>query len=216
MRKIKRNLGEHEDYSPLKLAREHDRQELVKEYNRMREALRKNVQRIRQSGEFPDAAIIKTYQNSLSPSDMKSLKDADVALRLSELETAMSANLASLTGLRFQQETTIATLQERGYTGITKANFKEFTRFMESTRTIALATMRYRYTSRGIATGEDRNRRLELFNMAQQKNISTNALIRDFRFYVKHQDEIDKLPDREGGRKLGTKKIRELLKEEIP
>lgn len=211
MRKIKRNLGEHEDYSPLKLAREHDRDELIKEYNRMREALRKNVQRIRQSGEFPDASIIKTYQDSLPAS---ALNDNQLALSLSRIEMAMSADLASLAGLRRQQEQTIETLQERGYAGITKANFKDFTRFMESTRTIALATMRYKYTRRGVATGEDRNRRLELFNMAQQKNISTNALIRDFRFYVKHQDEIDKLPDREGGRKLGTKKIRELLKEE--
>lgn len=210
MRRIKRNLGEHEDYSPLKLARDHDRPELVKEYNRMREALRKNVQRIRKSGEFPDASIIKTYQDSLPAS---ALNDNQLALSLSRIEMAMSADLASLTGLRRQQEQTIDTLQERGYTGITKANFKDFTRFMESTRTIALATMRYKYTRRGIAAGEDRNRRLELFNMAQQKNISTNALIRDFRFYVKHQDEIDKLPDREGGRKLGTKKIRELLKE---
>lgn len=210
MRRIKRNLGEHEDYNALYLAKHFDRATLAAEYTRMREALRKNVARIKASGEFPDAQIIKTYQE-LEPA--RALSDFDLVRSLSYLEAAMSANTASLAGLREQQRETIETLQDRGYSEITKANYKDFIRFMESTRSIALSIMRYRYNDRGLAEGEDRNKRLEMFNLAQRKNISTNALIRDFRFYQKHMDEIDQLPDVSRGRKLGTKKIRQLLKE---
>lgn len=210
MREIKRRLGSHEDYNPVTLAKRFSEDAVRREYTRMREALRKNVSRIRKSGEFADAQIIKTYEDSLPASQMSHY---EVVNALSHLEQAMSANVASLAGLREQRRMTIETLRDRGYEGINASNYKEFIRYMEATRSIALSVMRYKYNRRGIAVGDDRNRRLELFDMAQRKGISTNALINDFRFYNKHADEIDQLPDRSSGRKLGTKKVRRLIKE---
>lgn len=210
MRDIKRNLGEHEDYNPLSLSKiPHDH--LAAEYTRMREAMRKNVSRIRKSGEFNDAAVLDTYKEFQPASQLNQL---ELAKSLSRLESTLSYNTSTLTGLKRQRAMAIETLKDRGYSGINKKNYKDFIRYMEATRSIATSIMRYRYTRRGTATGEDRNKRLELFDAAQRKGISTNALIRDFRFYTKHADEIEKLPDRAGGRKLGTKKVRKLLKGE--
>lgn len=209
MRNIKRNFGEHEDYSPIALARYHTEEELQAEYKRMRENLRKNIGRIRKSGEFEDAQILKTYSEFETP---RNYTKEQLARKLSRLEGLLSANTATLTGLREQRREVIETLQDRGYKAINKENFADFTRFMDSTRALALSVLRYKYSSFGTAQGEDRNKRLELFNAAQRKGITTNALISDFTFFVKHVDEIKQLPDRPHGRKMGARTVRKLIK----
>lgn len=211
MRNIKRSLGSHEEYNPVSLARYHTQEELEKEYTRMRENLRKNVDRIKKS-EFGDAAIVKAYQE-FDPARSYGSKQ-ELAMKLSRLEALSSMNASTLTGLRVERANILETLQDRGYTAITKKNFSSFTKFMDSTRSLALSILRYRYTRRGIAVGADRNKRLELFNIAQRKGISDAAITKDFRFFVNHIDELSKLPDRAKGRAMGARTVRKLLKQQ--
>lgn len=209
MREINRNLGDHDDYNPISLFRNYSEDELIDEYNRMRRNLNRNVNRIEKSGEFEDAQVIRSRED-FAPASRYSKQE--LAMKLSELENVLSANTSTLTGLREQRASVIDTLKDRGYENINKSNFSDYVKFMESTRSLALSILRYRYTSAGVPTGEDRNTRLELFNAAQAKGITTNSLIKDFRFYVEHLDEIKALPDRPKGRKLGIKSIKKMLK----
>lgn len=210
-REFKRNLGEHEDYTSTRLIMEHFPAEIKQEYTRMRKMLRRNVDRIKQSGEFDDAQIIRAVEQFPAASQIADTER--LAMKLAQLEMVLSAPTSTLTGLKRSRQDVIEHLQDRGYSNITKENFGDFTRFMESTRSIALSILRYSYSQYGQAQGADRNKRLEIFQMAQRKGISVNSLIRDFRFYVNHADELSKLPDYAGGRKVGIKTVRKTLKQ---
>ena len=210
MRDIARNLGSHDDYSPIALLRYNTRQQLEEEYRRMRKNLKRNVQRIEKSGEFDGAAVTKRVDDFGPPSGYD---DRELALRLSDLEGVLSANTSTLTGLREQRAEAIETLNDRGFTEINKANYPDFVKFMDATRALTLSILRYRYNQYGKAEGEDRNKRLEVFSLAQKKGFTTNALIKDFKYFLEHMDEIKQLPDHKTGRKLGVKTIRKRLKE---
>lgn len=209
MREIKRNLGNHDSYNPVTLSRNYSEDELRVEYKRMRENLRKNIERIKKSGQFPEAQIIKTYESFGAAGRYDKYQ---LAMKLSNLESVLSANTATLTGLKAQREETIETLHDRGFSNINRANYRDYIRFLDSTRSLALSILRYSYNKRGLAEGADKNKRLQLFNIAQAKGITTNSLIRDFKFYMSHLDEIKSLPDRKGGKKLGIKSVRKMLK----
>lgn len=209
MRNINRKLGEHDDYNPVLLSRNYSYDELKTEYKRMRDNLRKNVERIKKSADFFDAQVVETYNQFEAPLNYDKLQ---LAMKLSNLENVLSANTATLTGLREQRESVIKTLNDRGYTEINKGNFREFTAFMNATRSLAISILRYSYDNTGNALGEDRNKRLEMFGLAQRKGITNNTLIKDFKFFSDHLDEIKKLPDRNKGRKLGIKSLRKMLK----
>lgn len=209
---IETRLGGSDEYSYYALTKYHTPAEVKAEYTRMRRILLDRVRRIEHSGEFPDSVIAQRVPDYLPPSR---LNEAQMAQSLSDLYNELRRQRSSLTGLKEERTKIIETLQDRGYQNINKSNFRDFTRFMEATRSIAVSILRYKYVrineQTSVATGEDRNKRLELFNMAQRKNISINSLIRDFRFYVEHIDELDKLPDRTTGRKLGSVSVRRRL-----
>ena len=208
-RDLRRDLGGRDAYTPTSLMMNYSEDQVREEYRRIREMLRRNVRTIEKSGEFPDAQIVRAYQSQFPTAS--SLSGKQVALKLSQLETVMTASTSTLTGLRKSRNDTIETFQDRGYTEINASNFSDFTRFMEATRSLAISILRYSYTKAGLATGEDRNKRLEMFQVAKQKGISINSLIRDFRFYSGHLDELKQLPDRPKGRALGIKSIRKML-----
>lgn len=199
--------GRTAEYTPYVLERDYSVDELREEYRRMRRNLQDRVRRIERSGEFPDSAASRALSRFDAPG---SLTKGQLAMQLADIEHVLNRQGSALSGLRRERAAMIETFHDRGYKNINKSNINDFTRFMESTRTLTLSILRYRY-ERGRAAGEDRNKRLELFNTAVAKGISPNALIRDFRFFVQHVDELKALPDRKTGRKLGTKSIRRIL-----
>lgn len=214
MRKLRRDFGDRSAYAPVTLVEEHTDAEIRAEYKRMRENLRRNIRRIERSGEFAGTQITKELGRFKPVSALSDLSTDELAMKLADLESIMSAGTSTLTGLRRQRTEAIETLRDRGYTGINQSNYGDFYRFLEATRSITLSIMRYRYDQTGRASGADRNKRIELFDTAVRKGISVNSLIKNFRFYVQHMDELDELPDRAAGRKLGIKSIRRMLGEE--
>lgn len=205
---IERRLGSRSEYTPYALTKYHTEDEIRQEYMRMRRTLRDRARRIERSGEFPNSYT----QRSLSYYPPQSqLTQGQVAMRLSDLENQLNRQTSTLTGLRQEESALIETFQDRGYKTINKSTIKEFLKFMNATQPIVTSVLKYEYV-RGRAVGPDRNKRLDMFNAAQKKGITTASLIRDFRFYATHLDEIEKLPDRPIGRKLGIKSIRRMLK----
>lgn len=205
---IERRLGSRSEYTPYALTKYHTEDEIRQEYMRMRRTLQDRARRIERSGEFPDSY---THRSLSYFPPQSQLTQGQVAMRLSDLESMLERQTSTLTGLREERASLIETFQDRGYRNINKSNINEFLRFMNATQPIVTSVLRYKYV-RGQATGPDRNKRLEMFNTAQSKGITTSSLIRDFRFYANHLDEIRQLPDRPTGRKLGIKSIRRMLK----
>lgn len=207
-RDIRRDLGDRNEYTPTRLAFDYPEDAVRKEYMRMRNDLRRNIARIEKSGQFPDAQVLRTMTQF--PPQSK-LDREHVAFKLSQLETVLSRNESSLSGLLHQRREAVETLQDRGYSFITKANYNEFAQFMNSTDAIAFSILKYEITSTGQRVGEDRNKRLEMFNTAKQKGISISALTKDFRFFAEHLQEIKQLPDRKSGRPLGSRAVKNRL-----
>lgn len=208
---LRRNLGDHEDYNPVSLMRFHTREEMLSEYNRMKDLLRKRVGTIKRSGEFEGAQIVRTYDEfkGRAPTD-----DRQLAMKLGRLEGLLSQSTSTLTGLREQRDEAIDTFQSRGLKSLTKENWRDFINFMKSTEAIAFSVLRYRYnTSTQQYEGPDTGKRLEMFELAQQKGITAKALETDFTFFVRHMDEIERLPDRPAGRKMGARTLRRLIRE---
>ena len=87
---LKRNLGEHEDYNPISLMRFHSREEMLSEYNRMKDVFRKRVATIKRSGEFEGAQIVSNYEEFKGraerhrgiPAHVQIGKDAHAQIRL--------------------------------------------------------------------------------------------------------------------------------------
>ena len=210
MREFKHNLGDPETYSPTSLVSNYSPEAVQHEYARMRKNLMRNIDRIKASGEFPEADVLRSIKQ-FEPATAYKGDPMKMAMKLSQLEKVISSNTSTLSGLKEQRKDVIETLQDRGYKGINKSNYGDFVKYMESTRSIALTILRYRYDKFGRPEGEDRNKRLELFNAAQQKSISMNAIIKDFDYFVNHIDEIKQLPDRRTKRKLGTRAIKHIL-----
>lgn len=211
MSTLKRNLGEHEDYNPVSLMRFHTREEMLSEYNRMKDLFRKRVGTIKRSGEFEGAQIVRTYDEfkGRTPKD-----DRQLAMKLGRLEGLLSQSTSTLTGMREQRDEAIETFQSRGLQSLNKENWRDFTNFMKSTEAIAFSVLRYRYnTSTQQYEGPDTGKRLEMFELAQQKGITTKALETDFTFFVRHMDEIERLPDRPAGRKMGARTLRRLIRD---
>ena len=211
MATLKRNLGEHEDYNPVSLMRFHTREEMLSEYNRMKDMFRKRAGAIKRSGEFEGAQIVRIYDEfkGRAPED-----DRQLAMKLGRLEGLLSQSTSTLTGMREQRDEAIETFQSRGLQSLNKENWRDFTNFMKSTEAIAFSVLRYRYnTSTQQYEGPDTGKRLEMFELAQQKGITTKALETDFTFFVRHMDEIERLPDRPAGRKMGARTLRRLIRD---
>lgn len=212
MREFKHNLGDPETYAPTALVSKYSPEAVQKEYTRMRKNLMRNIDRIKANGEFPDVDVVKSIKE-FEPASAYKDDPLRMAMKLSQLEKVLSANTSTLSGLQRQRADVIDTLQGRGYHQINKSNFNDFVKFMDSTRTIALNILRYKYDKYGNPVGEDRTKRLELFNAAQRKSISMKAITEDFEYFINHLDEIKQLPDRKTKRKLGTVAIQNRLEE---
>lgn len=208
-REFKRNLGDHDTYNRLILARNFSEDELRDEYRRLRANFAREVRRIKANPDFADTQITRSISRFDPPSTLNKL---ELASALSDLEGLMSQHTSTLAGLKRQRERTIETFRDRGFEGINVANFREFTKFMEATRSLAFNILRYNQDKFGRLIGEDKTKRLELFQLAQRKGLTMNAIESDFRFFVTHMDELEQLPDRPSGRKMGARTARKAIK----
>ena len=211
MKRIKRNLADGR-YNALNLDK-YDLNQLQQEYDRMRNIAVRNIERIENSDDFSNSEQVRKkylFEKSGAEYDNKT----NLILKLSEVDDFLTSDKSTLTGLRNIRKKAVQTLQLRGYKGVTNKNYNDFIKYIQSTDSIATSILKYRYDSRtGTYSGQDKGKRLKLFDIAQKKNISINAITRDFSYFIKHIDEIDKLPNRTKGRVLGTKSIKRMLKE---
>lgn len=168
-----------DDYLPSMAALNragHTAADVRKEYSRLRGIAMKRLQRIGKS-EFSDS---KTYQYNIKGFPvLKEIRDKDVAAALADVARFVNAKTGSLTGLRVQQEKTLASLAEHGYTGINKGNIREFGEFMEAHR----AEMQNNLL--------DSKRVYEVYMFGKTHEIKTDVLMANFHEWYKYSQILD-------------------------
>lgn len=153
--------------------------ELRKEYSRLRKIAQKrlahfvgteweNTQVFKKNyGKYPVLADIKTQ--------------AQLRKQLASLARYINASTSTVTGLQRQRRLTIEALKDKGYNFVTKANFHEFTDFMDSFR------------NRNLERIYDSEAALTVFNAAERFKIPEEELKRDFEEFLELREEIENM-----------------------
>lgn len=196
-RKIKRNLGEHDDYNYFHLMNHYSEDELRQEYSRMRTQAKRQITAIEKSP-FKDNKIIQNKEYlSINPDE---LTKQELAKHLSSTEAFLSSKLSTVTGLREQRKLSIERLHDRGYNFINTRNYSAFGQLMDDMRA---------YMNNNIISSpkvldivdnliQKRNikrldRITEVIQLALEHNISLANIQKNFGFYWDNIDEIGEL-----------------------
>lgn len=156
-------------------------QDIRKEYSRLRQQAIKNLSRFKGT-EWEDTQVYKYNANRY-----KTLSEIDsgggareLASLLTDLHDYVNAKTATISGLERQRAQAIETLHDRGYTFVTKDNFKMFTQFMDDLR------------QKKIASLYDSERLAELFATAEKNGVSIASLEQRLLTYTKNHTKTDK------------------------
>ena len=191
---LRLGTGELDFYNPISL-RSIPEEDLRAEYRRLRKIAMDRFRRIRKSPDFADSAVLKNNEYLLRTPASK-VKESDLRSGLSSLASLTSSHMSTLSGLRRQRDITLENFKEAGYTGITKANWGDFQKFMKATQVFRLAYLPYpKKSASSEAVEAARSVRPELFNLQQSSNISIAAIQKNFEFFKNNLDQIKEAAD---------------------
>lgn len=175
------------------------------EYARLRSAAVKRLQRLSRT----EGACYSAYQmygkEGFAPLP-KNATPAEVGRALADVHHFLEMKTSSISQIRESQRQTLKTLQERGYSFVTKSNIKEFGEFMEAARQAKVVS-----ANRGGSPII-----VELYETAKRLQIPPEEVQRNFTAWLAKRGELEKLPTPQPGekamspaqirRKLGIKK----------
>lgn len=202
-RKIKRELGDHNDYNYFQLMNHNTEEQLRDEYKRMAKQAKRQITAIKKSP-FKDNKIVdgKDFL-SQNPDNMTK---SDLAHNLSTLDSFLSSKLSTVTGLREQRKLSIERLHDRGYNFINTRNYKAFGELMDDMRAYINNNI---ITSQKVLDAVDNlvtkrnvkslDKITQVLQKAFENNISLANVQKNFSFYWENMDEISDLqlnPDR--------------------
>jgi len=190
--KLKWDISE---YTPHSL-RAFSEAEVRKEYSRLRTIANSRLERMGDS-EFRDTQIYKINAGKY-PTISNFEKPSDIYYKLSELADFINAKTSTITGLKHQRSEAIKSLHEHGYDFVNKENFNEFTKFMDDYRTRKLNQT---YSSERVA---------QAFNTAENIGVPPEELAKNFRFFMREMELIDKA-DTRAEREQAAAELRERL-----
>lgn len=191
MAQVHFSLGEPDDYNPITLSRVPE-DDLRDEYRRLRRVAQDRFRRIDRSKDFSGADVWKHVRADLrtAPSE---IPDKNLPQALSSLASFLSAKTGSLTGLRRQRNLALESLRASGIRGINKKNWNDFKRFMDATQVFREVYIPYPKKSEGSRELDAaRQIRPRMFKLAEQGNISLDAMIKNFEWFKNHEDEVRK------------------------
>lgn len=196
-RKIKRNLGDHDDYNTYHLMNNYSEDELRQEYSRMRTLAKRQITAIEKSP-FKDHKVIQNKEYlSINPDD---LSKQELARYLNYTENFLSSKLSTVTGIREQRKLSIDRLHDRGYNFINTRNYSAFGQLMDDMRAYINNNI---ISSQKILDAVDNliekrniknlDRITEVIQLALEHNISLANIQKNFGFYWDNIDEIGEL-----------------------
>jgi len=196
-RKIKRELGNHNDYNYFDLLNHNTEEQLRDEYKRMAKQAKRQITAIKKSP-FKDNKIVEGKDFlSQNPDNMTK---SDLAHNLSTLDSFLSSKLSTVTGLREQRKLSIERLHDRGYNFINTRNYKAFGELMDDMRAYINNNI---ITSQKVLDAVDNlvtkrnvkslDKITQVLQKAFENNISLANVQKNFGFYWDNMDEISDL-----------------------
>lgn len=172
--------------------------EIRKEYTRLRDILNKRIQRIQEST-FSNQGIAGKFPGGLPK--LADIAPEDLPYMLQQAATALTSKSGSLKGLQQRQKSAIESFRERGYTQINESNFKEFVNFLEEAKERGLGKV---YGSEDV---------VNLYENSQAIGISQDEIMKDFNWWASNIEKAEQAQIRLENR--GEDVTAETLREEI-
>lgn len=177
------------------------------EYSRLRSAAVKRLQRLSRTEGARYSAYQMYGKEGFAPLP-KNATPAEVGRALADVHHFLEMKTSSISQIRESQRQALKTLQERGYSFVTKSNIKEFGEFMEAARQAKVVS-----ANRGGSPII-----VELYETVKRLQIPPEEVQRNFTAWLAKRGELEKLPTPQPGtksmtpaqirRKLGIKKKR--------
>lgn len=192
-------------YTPVHLLRVglNDR-EIRQEYSRLRAIAQKRLKRLGEAdkGYWQETETYKRYKNMFPTiKEVTAMSDQMLAYKLSALSRfIMDEENTTLKGLRAQRDKALETLHLNNYDFVTEDNFLDFGQFMEEYRAQKLDH---------IIGSPDA---ADAFNAITQKQIKIQDLKKDFKFWLDHAAELEKMKPSTGKSAGSAKAYKERLK----
>lgn len=175
------------------------------EYSRLRSAAVKRLERLSRTEGARYSAFQMYGKEGFAPLP-KNATPAEVGRALADVHHFLEMKTSSISQIRESQRQALRTLQERGYSFVTKSNIKEFGEFMESARQAKVVS-----SNRGGSPII-----VELYETVKRLQIPPEEVQRNFAAWLAKRGELEKLPTPQPGeramtpaqirRKLGIKK----------
>lgn len=175
------------------------------EYSRLRSAAVKRLQRLSNTEGARYSAYQMYGKEGFAPLP-KNATPAEVGRALADVYHFLEMKTSSISQIRRSQRQALKTLQERGYSFVTKSNIKEFGEFMEAARQAKVVS-----TNRGGSPVI-----VELYETVKRLKLPPEEVQRNFTAWLAKRGDLEKLPTPHPGeksmspaqirRKLGIKK----------
>ena len=177
-------FGTADNYNSAVLNRKYTAKELRSEYRKMRKEAKGRIKELKKEG-FEDSPVLenKEYLDE-NPSN---LTKRELAYYLSYTASFLNSDLSTTDGQKRQRESIIQTFHDMGYKNIDSKNFDRFGKYMNKMRT---------YIKNKIYGSDEI---VEMYDKAQENNISIANLEKNISFFMENADAIDELglnPDR--------------------
>lgn len=159
--------------------------QLRQEYSRLRTIAKKRFERLAESewatkeGKTPYNYRMENY-----PTLRELQSDRQLALKLRDLASVIESPRSRIYGLEQIREESVRTMQEEGYTWVTKENWREFSDFMAVARTMA--------NNRQF----DSERAVEMFGEMKETGGTETQLLDAFQEYLDSEyAQVDNIPE---------------------
>lgn len=153
--------------------------ELRAEYSRLRSIARKRLERFKGTEWESTQSYQKNAGKYKALADIRST--AELKGLLSDVAYFVDASTGSVSGLKQQRAKAIETFNDRGYDFVNKANFKDFTDWLEDMRDHKLAKI---YDSSQLA---------EVYAVTREKGFTTQEVLQDFDFWYKNRKRLQEM-----------------------
>lgn len=175
-------------------AKELTEKQLRKEYSRLRSIARKRLERFKGT-EWETSQIYKYNKEGFKP--LKEIKsDRELRHLLSDVARFITAERGSVSGLERERRKAVKTLNERGYTFVTKENFRDFAEFMEYVRVSNLGRV---FDSKRVA---------DFYEATERKGYSNQEMRDAFKSWARKQRKQNKIQNKS---KKDSNKFRKAL-----
>lgn len=178
-----------------------DIKEARAEYSRLRSVAVRRLERLSRTEGARYSAYQMYGREGFAPLP-KNASPAEVGRALADVHHFLELKTSSISQIRESQRQALVTLQERGYTFVTKGNIREFGEFMEAARQAKVVS-----SNRGGSPVI-----VELYETVKRLQIPVYEVERNFVAWLAKKSELEKIPSPAPGEKaLTSAQIRKKL-----